>query len=124
MVERIQFCKGVLSLAITLPRRPTSSERKRSIELDFGKGRTIAELHCGEFVNLLYAVYPERAHEVRNLIVELLGAQTRIRRINFDLFYGPYEGLERSRSPDVQVELTGRAVERAGGQEDVSLSFC
>jgi hypothetical protein len=119
MIQGIQFSKGVLSLAITLPRSPASCESKRRVEFDFGEGGAIAELHRSELMNFLYSVNAEDPYEIGNLIFELLGAEAGVRGVNFDLFYRPSERLEGGTAPDVVIELASGAVERAGSEEDI-----
>src|ERR1700684_1520424 len=119
MIKSIEFREGVLTLAVALPRRSASSERYCRIELDFGEGGTIPEFHRGQFVYLLDAVYPKGASKVENLILELLGTETRISRIYFDLFYRSSESLEGSATSDIQVQFPSGAVECAGSEEDI-----
>jgi len=119
MIKSVQFSEGRLSLAITGVRTSTSAKRECSIEFDFGEGGAIAELHGREFMDFLYSVYPEGSSKVRHLVFELFGAQSRVRRVDLHLLYGPREGLERSGASDVLVELASGAAERAGGKEQV-----
>ena len=119
MIESIQFRQGVLSLTVIAARSGVSSECKRSIEFDFGERGAIAALHRGELMDFLYTVYPEGAYEIGDMIFELLGAQSRVRRIHFDCLYRSSESLEGAATPDVLVQFPDGAVERAGSEEDI-----
>ena len=123
MIKSVQFSEGRLSLAIAGLRSGTSAKRECSIEFDFGEGGAVAELHSREFMDFLYSVYPEGSTQVRYLVFELFGTQSRVRRVDLHLLYSPREGLETSAAPNVLVEFASGAGERAGGQEQVALSF-
>jgi hypothetical protein len=119
MIKSIQFGQGVFRLAVALPRSTASDECKRSIELDFGKSGTVSELHRSDLVNFLYPVYPEGAHQIGYLIVELLGTHSRVRRVHLDCFYCTSEPLEDGATPNVGVEFASGAVESASSEEDI-----
>lgn len=119
MIKSIQFSEGVLSLVISLPRAAASAQSKGSVQFDFGEGGAVAELHRGELMHFLYSIDFERPYQIRDLIFELLGAQARVRRVNFDCLYGPGESLEGSTATDVGVEFTGSAVEGTGREEEI-----
>ena len=123
MIKSIQFSEGRLSLAIAGLRSGASAKRECSIEFDFGEGGAVAELHSREFMDFLYSVYPEGSTKVRYLVFELFGTQSRVRRVDLHLLYGPGEGLQDSRPANVLVELASGAGERASGEEQVALSF-
>ena len=123
MIKSVQFSEGRLSLAISGLRSGSSAKRECSIEFDFGEGGAVSELHSREFMDFLYSVYPEGSTQVRYLVFELFGTQSRVRRVDLHLLYGPREGLECSGPADVLVELASGAGERTGGEEDISLSL-
>jgi hypothetical protein len=123
MIKSVQFSEGRLSLAISGLRSGTSAKRECSIEFDFGEGGAVTELHSREFMDFLYSVYPEGSTQVRYLVFELFGTQSRVRRVDLHLLYSPCEGLQDSGAPNVLVELASGAGERASGEEQVSLSF-
>ena len=124
MIESIEFRQGVLSLTVVATRSSVSSECKRSIELDFGERGAVAEIHRSEFMDFLYSVHPEGAYEIGDMIFELLGAQSRVRRIYFDCLYRSRESLEGAATPDVLVEFPDGAVEGAGSDKQVPTSLC
>jgi len=123
MIESIQFREGVLSLTVSLPRNPSSCERERSIEFDFGEGGAVAELHGSELMNFLYSVYTERAYKIRHLIFELLSTEARVCRVNFHLIYRSSESLEGGTATDEQVKFSRGAIQGARCQEDVTFCF-
>jgi hypothetical protein len=123
MIKSVQFSEGRLSLAISGLRSSTGAKRECSIEFDFGEGGAVAELHSREFMDFFYSVYPEGSTQVHYLVFELFGTQSRVRRVDLHLLYGPGEALERCGPADVLIELASGAGERAGGKEEVALSF-
>src|SRR6202166_3547320 len=116
MIKSIQFSEGRLSLAISGLRSGASAKRECSVEFDFGEGGAVTELHSREFMDFLYSVYPEGSTQVRYLVFELFGTQSRVRRVDLHLLYGPGEGLEASAAPDVLVQLASGAGERTGSE--------
>ena len=123
MIKSVQFSEGRLSLAISGLRSGASAKRECSVEFDFGEGGAVTELHSREFMDFLYSVYPEGSTQVRYLVFELFGTQSRVRRVDLHLLYGPCEGLQRSGPADVLVEFASGTGERTGGKEEVALSF-
>jgi hypothetical protein len=105
MIESIQFREGVLSLTISLPRRPPTSESERSIQFDFGEGGAITELHRCELMDFIDPVYPEGSHQIRDLVFKLLGTHARVRRIYLNCFYRTRESLEGGTATDEDVKL-------------------
>jgi len=105
MIESIEFSQGVLRLTVASTRPRFPGERECRIELNFGERGTVTELHGGELVNFIYPVYPEGAHEIRNLVLELLSTHARVSRIDLYCFYGASEGLEGSTATDEDVKL-------------------
>ena len=123
MIQSIEFREGVLSLVVTLPATTATAQSKGRIKFDFGEGGAVTELHSREFMDFLYSVYPEGSTQVRYLVFELFGTQSRVRRVDLHLLYSPCEGLQDSGAPNVLVELASGAGERASGEEEVALSF-
>jgi hypothetical protein len=119
MIKSIQFDEGVLRLAVSRTLATAACERQCSIEFDFGEGGAVTELHSREFMDFLYSVYPEGSTQVRYLVFELFGTQTRVRRVDLHLLYSPREGLEDSGPANVLVELASGAGERASGEEEI-----
>lgn len=119
MVESIQFREGVLDLVISLPRAAASAESKRSVQFDFGESGAVAELHRRELVDFLYSVDFERPYQISDLIFELLGAESRVRRVNLDCLYGASKNLKGYTAPDVGIQFTRSAVEGTGRQEEI-----
>lgn len=119
MIESIEFSKGVLCISISLPSRPASCERNRSVEFDFGESGAVAELHRGELMDFLYSVGFEGAYEVGDLVFKLLSTHSRVRGVYFNCVYRSSESLESGAAPDEKVQLTGGAVESASSEEDI-----
>ena len=119
MIESIQFYEGRLHLVIAGTRVGGTGERYRGIELDFGEGGAVSELHRGELMDFLYAVDAERAYEIRDLIFELLGAQARVCRIDLNRRDRSGESLEGSAAPNVDIEFASCAVKSTSGEKDI-----
>jgi len=123
MVKSIQFRKGVLSLTVATGRAATRAQGERCIELDLGEGRTISEFHRSQLVDFLDPFHSKRAHEIGDLIIELLNAHARVCWINLDLLNSPGVRLQDSGAPNVLIEFTSGTAERASRQEYIPLSF-
>ena len=96
MIKSIQFSEGVLCLAVNTMPLCCPSQRERRVKLDLSKGCTIAEIHGGEFVDLVKAIDRKAASEIGNLVLELLRTETGICRIELDLLYCARKRLQRS----------------------------
>lgn len=105
MIESIEFSEGVLSLAVASSRPRFAGESQCRVEFNFRQGCGIPEFHCGEFVNLIEPVYPEGAHQIGNLVVELLRTHARVSRIDLHCFYGAGESLEGGTATDEEIKL-------------------
>jgi hypothetical protein len=123
MIKGIQLREGVLTLVITRARSSTPCQSEGSVKFNFGEGGAIAEIHRGELMHFLYSVHSENPHEICDLIFKLIGTETRVCRIHFDLFDGPREGLQGSTAPDVLIDLASGTAEGAGGEEQVTFSL-
>ncbi len=120
MIKSIEFREGVLTLAISSPRRAVATECKCSIEFDFSQSSTVAKFHGGKLMDLVNAIYPEGAHQVCNLILELVRAKPGVCRIDFYRFNSRGEPLEASAAPDVGIQFASGALQRASGEEDIA----
>jgi len=123
MIKGIQLGQGVLTLGITCARRPSPGQSKRRVEFDFCESGTVTEIHRSELVDFFYAIDAENPYEVCDLIFKLVGTETRISRINFDLLNSPSEGLQGSAATDVLVDLASGTSERTSGEEQVTFSL-
>ena len=105
MIESIEFGQGVLRLTVASSRPRFPGESECRIEFNFRQGCTITEVHSGELVDLIEPVYPEGAHEIRNLVIELLSTHARVSRIDLYCFYGASESLEGGTATDEEIKL-------------------
>jgi len=119
MIESIEFREGVFSLVVSAASTPGTAESECRIQFDFGESGTVSKAHRSEFMDRMYSIYPEGAHQICNLIFELLSTHTRIRRVHFYCFYRADEPLEGSRSTDEQIQFAGAAIESTGSEEDI-----
>jgi len=123
MIKGIQLREGVLTLVITRARSSTPGQSEGSVKFNFGEGGAIAEIHRGELMHFLYSIHAENPHEICDLIFKLIGTETRVCWIHFDLFDSPGEGLQGSATADVLVDLTSGATEGTGGEEQITFSL-
>ena len=123
MIESVEFSQGILSLAVTDSVTPGPFKGQCRVQFDFSEGGAVTEFHSSKLMDLIEAVNPKCAGQVRNLTLELFRTHPGIRGIDFNLLYGSSENLEGSAPPDVQVQLASGAIESAGSEKDVSLSL-
>jgi hypothetical protein len=123
VIKSIQLRQGVLSIAVSDTRPGTRTQRERSIELNLGEGCTVSKFHSRQLMDFLNPVYPERADQICDLIVELLDAHARVRWINFNLLDSPSVSLQDRGASHVLVDLTSGTAERASGQKQVAFGL-
>jgi hypothetical protein len=119
----VQFGQRRLCLTIGDTTLHSTAKGERRIELDLRKGSTITEFHRRELMDFVESFYPERARLIGELILKLLDAQTRVGRIDLDLFNSSYEVLQLDGATDISVEFTCRTVKGARSEEEVTLCF-
>jgi hypothetical protein len=123
MIQVVQFGKRRLCLTVGDTTLHSTAKGERRIQFDLRKGGTITEFHRRELMDFVEPFYPERASLIGQLILKLLDAQTRVGRVDPDLFNSSYEVLQLDGATDITVEFTSRAVKGARSEEEVSLSF-
>jgi hypothetical protein len=123
MIQVVQLGQRRLCLTIGDTTLHSTAKGERRIQFDLGEGSTITEFHRRELMDFVEPFYPERASLIGQLILKLLDAQTRVGRIEFDLFDSSYEVLQLDGATDIAVEFSRRTVKGARREEDISLCF-